>query len=87
MLVSRHGEDLCFLTSFLTLFSSGLSSGSFGVATSSSLIFGVAFLVFSLADLVDESLADCGVAVPLVGFVVNLMVVFGFLADSERCGV
>lgn len=77
------------LTSFLVRFSSAVSSGSFGVTTSGSLTLGVAFLVLGLEDLVEESFAVCGVAVPLVAFgvVVNLIVVLTFFTESARCGV
>lgn len=77
------------LTSFFWRFSSGVSSGSFGAAASSSLTFGVSFLVFGLEVFLLDSFPVCGVAVPLVvfGVVVNLMVVFGFLTESSRCGV
>lgn len=65
-----------------------MSSGSFGIIASGlAATFAAAFFVFGLDDLAAESLEDFGVAVPLTFGVFSLIVVFGFLTDSVRCGV
>lgn len=89
----RMGQSL---TSFLACFSSGVSSGSLGVAAfsvlfSSDSLGSFAFLVLLLAALVSvEAFAALGVVdVPLVVFGVELVVslILGFLTESERAGV
>jgi hypothetical protein len=75
------------LTSFRACFSSADSSGSFGTAAS---FFSSDFFAFALAGLLsDAAFVALVLGVPFVDFGVALEItlIFGFLTESDRCGV